>query len=169
MKFFSNLFIFRDVLAEPARRRFFRCLAGGLAILGSGRNVIANSKPVPPSPDPGVPVAGDYALALATALRGQTWRPSDAVRMEVPQLAENGAIVPVTVESLLPETRRILLFAEKNPGPLLAEFELEHGADAYVSLRLKLNESGQVLALVESDGQWYGATAFVRVMVGGCG
>lgn len=89
--------------------------------------------------------------------------------MEVPLVAENGAIVPVTVESLLPETRRILLFAEKNPGPLLAEFQLEQGADAYVSLRLKLNESGPVLALAESDGKWYGATAHVRVMVGGCG
>lgn len=169
MKPFRNLLSFRDALSEPARRRFFRRLAGGLAILCSGRNVLANIKPAPPSPDTGVPAAGDYALALTTALGGQSWQPSEAVRMEVPQLAENGAIVPVTVESLLPDTRRILLFAERNPGPLLAEFELEPGADAYVSLRLKLNESGPVLALVESGGEWYGATAFVKVMVGGCG
>jgi sulfur-oxidizing protein SoxY len=103
------------------------------------------------------------------ALNGQSWQPSDAVKFEVPQIAENGAIVPISVESIVPNTRRILIFAEKNPRPFLAEFQLETGADPWVSLRVKLNESGPVLAIVDADGQYSGTQKPVRVMVGGCG
>lgn len=78
-------------------------------------------------------------------------------------------MVPITIESLLPDTRRILIFAEKNPAPLLAEFWFEPGADPWVSLRLKLNETGPVLVITEAGGRFYGVTADVRVMVGGCG
>ncbi len=106
---------------------------------------------------------------VSEALHGQPWQASDAIKLEVPQLAENGAIVPVSVESLLPDTRRLLIFAEKNPAPLLAEFHFESGADRWVSLRVKLNESGPVLAIAEADGRYYGFQTTVRVMVGGCG
>ena len=115
------------------------------------------------------PAAGDFNQALALALGGKPWLPNDAVRVEIPQLAENGAIVPMTFESRLPDTRRMLVFAENNPDPLLAEFHFEPGADPWVSLRLKLNETGPVLAIVESGGQFHGATVNVKVMVGGCG
>ncbi|MDD1649204.1 MAG: hypothetical protein LUO80_02255 [Methylococcaceae bacterium] len=115
------------------------------------------------------PAAGDIDQALALVLGGRAWLPNDAVRMEIPQLAENGAIVPITVESRLPDTRRILVFAEKNPDPLLAEFHFEPGADPWVTLRLKLNETGPVLAIVESGGQFHGAKTIVKVMLGGCG
>lgn len=77
---------------------------------------------------------GDLNQAIQQALKGRSWQPSDAIKLEVPQLAENGAIVPITVESLLPDSRRILIFAEKNPNPLLAEFNLKPGFDAWVSL-----------------------------------
>lgn len=115
------------------------------------------------------PAPGDFNQAIHLALKGQPWQPSDAIKLEVPQIAENGAIVPITVESVIPKTRRILIFAEKNPGPLLAEFNLEPGSDAWVSLRVKLNDSGPVLAIAESSGRYYGAQTSVKVMVGGCG
>jgi sulfur-oxidizing protein SoxY len=112
---------------------------------------------------------GDLKQAIHKALQGQSWQPSDAVKLDVPQMAENGAIVPISVESLLPNTRRILIFAERNPGPLLAEFNLKPVSDAWVSLRVKLNDNGPVLAIAESSGRYYGAQTYVRVMVGGCG
>jgi sulfur-oxidizing protein SoxY len=153
------------------RRRFLGLLGWTLAWLAQGPAAWAKGKParnqpvVPVTPPP----AEDFSQVLAAALRGQPWAPSDAVRMEIPQLAENGAIVPITVESLLPDTRRILIFAEKNPGPLLAEFHFEPGADAWVALRLKLNETGPVLAIAEAGGQFHGAQTTVKVMIGGCG
>jgi len=111
----------------------------------------------------------DFKQSINKSLQGQSWRPSDAVKLAVPQIAENGAIVPITVESLLPDTRRVLIFAEKNPNPLLAEFKSEPAIDAWISLRVKLKESGPVVAVVESGGRYYGVKALVRVMQGGCG
>lgn len=137
------------------RREVLRWLAGWGACLGLGRPVVAAS-------DPG-------AAAIAEALAGKGWTASVEVRLEVPPLAENGAIVPITVESRLPDTRRILVFAARNPGPLLAQFHFEPGAEAWVSLRIKLNESGPVLAVAESGGKFYGVEQPVKVMLGGCG
>lgn len=138
------------------RREVLRWLAGWGAWLGLGRPVIAAE-------------ANPSAAAIAEALAGKGWTASDAVILEVPQLAENGAIVPMSVESRLPDTRRILVFAARNPGPLLAQFHFEPGAEAWVSLRIKLNESGPVLAVAESGGKFYGVEQPVKVMLGGCG
>jgi len=111
----------------------------------------------------------DFNQMITKALNGQSWQPSDAIHLDVPQLAENGAIVPLTIESQLPDTRRLLIFAEKNPGPLLAEFHFEPGANPWASLRVKLNETGPVLLIAESEGQYYGTKTTVKVMLGGCG
>ncbi len=151
----------------PRRRALgliLQALAGLLAGFAHGP-VWAARRPAKVAPPP----ASSFQRALATALNGQPWQPSDALRMDIPQLAENGAIVPVTVESLLPDTRRLLIFAEHNPGPLLAEFHFEPGADPWISLRLKLNATGPVLAIAEAGGQFYGAQTVVKVMIGGCG
>ncbi len=154
---------------QPHRRRFLRLLTL-LASLGPGWLAAAAARRrALPAAGPSFPVAGSLEQALAAALKGQGWQASDAVRLELPPLAENGAIVPVTVESRLPDTRRILIFAEKNPGPLLAEFQFAPGADAWVSLRLKLNDSGPVLAIAETGSGYFGTQTVVKVMVGGCG
>jgi sulfur-oxidizing protein SoxY len=110
-----------------------------------------------------------FHRVLSGALGGRSWIASEAISLEVPPLAENGAIVPITVESRLPSTTRILIFAERNPGPLLAQFHFEPNTDAWVSLRIKLNETGPVLAIAESEGRFYGTQQQVKVMAGGCG
>lgn len=115
------------------------------------------------------PPSTDFNQVITQALNRQTWQPTDAIQLDVPQLAENGAIVPLTIESHLPDTRRLLIFAEKNPGPLLAEFHFEPGVSPWASLRVKLNESGPVLLIAESEGQYYGTETTVKVLLGGCG
>lgn len=151
------------------RRGVLKIFLGLLAwVVGRGVQAAGQPSLVQP-PSARRPAAGDFTQALASALSGQAWQLNDAVRLEIPQLAENGAIVPITVESRLPDTRRILVFAEKNPDPLLAEFHFEPGVDPWVSLRLKLNETGPVLAIVESGARFHGAKVNVKVMVGGCG
>ena len=156
-------------LPKPSRRRFLAVCGALLAAASpvNGVNALARAR-LSPRSDPSVN-PGDFQQVVSEALHGQPWQASDAIKLEVPQLAENGAIVPVSVESLLPDTRRLLIFAEKNPAPLLAEFHFESGADRWVSLRVKLNESGPVLAIAEADGRYYGFQTTVRVMVGGCG
>ena len=153
------------------RRGFVGRLLASL-ILGPWLPRLARSagSPVPtPAPGPNSLIPGDVRPVLATALGGKSWVPSESVRLQVPQAAENGAIVPITVESHLPSTRRILIVAEKNPGPLIAEFTFDEGADAWASTRIKLNDSGPVLAIAETEGQFHGTQIEVRVMKGGCG
>ena len=150
-------------------RRAWLTHASGLVLGLSLRRSLGAGVKTPSSEGGKSPPSTDFNQVITQALNRQTWQPTDAIQLDVPQIAENGAIVPITVESLLPNTRRILIFAEKNPGPLLAEFQLEPGADPWVSLRVKLNETGPVLAVVEAAGKYYGHAMPVKVMLGGCG
>jgi sulfur-oxidizing protein SoxY len=149
-----------------SRRTFLKRIAGIAVLAGLGPGLGRARPKAPAEPEEN---SDAFRRALAEALNGRSWTESGAVTLEVPQLAENGAIVPITVESRLPETRRILIFAERNPGPLLAQFHFEPDADGWVSLRIKLNETGPVLAIAESEGRFYGTRKQVKVMVGGCG
>ena len=154
------------------RRRFVGRLLAGMITgpwLARWAHAVATPVQLTPAPLPNLLAPGNFRQALATALAGKSWQVSESVRLQIPQIAENGAIVPITVESQLPNTGRILVFAERNPGPLIAEFTFEPGADAWISLRIKLNESGRVLAIAETEGQFHGAQAEVRVTQGGCG
>lgn len=92
------------------------------------------------------------------------------VRVTAPQLAENGAVVPVSVEADLPNVVSIALFAEENPFPLNSEFELRPGVLPYVSTRVRLAKSQHVMGVVKTaDGKLYGGKALVKVTIGGCG
>ncbi|MGZ8198308.1 MAG: thiosulfate oxidation carrier protein SoxY, partial [Burkholderiales bacterium] len=86
-----------------------------------------------------------------------------------PDIAENGAVVPVAITSKIPNTQSISILAEKNPFPLAATFDLANGADPYASVRLKLGQTSNVRAIVKADGKFYTAVKEVKVTVGGCG
>lgn len=107
--------------------------------------------------------------ALQDALQGHHWTPSQRITLDVPELAENGAMVPVTVESHLPDTRQLFIFAERNPAPLCARHDFMSGAVPWVSLRLRLNDSGGVLAIARTPEGYFGIRRQVKVMLGGCG
>lgn len=109
---------------------------------------------------------------LAEAVKLQTHdapvSKSDALSLTLPQIAEDGAYVPVTLESSLPGIDALFIFAENNPNPLIARFSLSPSLEAFISLQIKLNESGEVLALARSNGQFYSSSRHVRVVIGGC-
>jgi sulfur-oxidizing protein SoxY len=92
----------------------------------------------------------------------------DEVRVTVPATVDDGALVPVSVESSLPDTREILIVVEKNPIPLAARIRIPEGTEAFVSMRVKVAESGSIHALVRSGGQVYTASARTKVTLGGC-
>jgi sulfur-oxidizing protein SoxY len=106
--------------------------------------------------------------ALA-ALGAQSPAASDSVLIKAPEIAENGAVVPVAVESKLPGTQSIMLLIEKNPLPLAASFEIPAGTEPSVSTRVKMGESSDVYALVKADGKYYFAKKEVKITIGGCG
>ena len=85
-----------------------------------------------------------------------------------PDIAENGAVVPIAVASKLANTQSISIIAEKNPFPLAATFNITSG-DAYVSTRIKLGQTSNVRAVVKADNKYYVAVKEVKVTVGGCG
>jgi sulfur-oxidizing protein SoxY len=103
------------------------------------------------------------------ALYGKAAEPSDKVKLDAPEIAENGAVVPVAVASKIPNTQSISILSEKNPFPLAASFNLSKGSDAYVSTRLKLGETSNVRAVIKADGKFYTAAKEVKVTIGGCG
>jgi sulfur-oxidizing protein SoxY len=87
-----------------------------------------------------------------------------------PAIAENGAVVPVNVTSKIPNTRAIVIIIEKNPNKLAAHFRFPEATEPAVSTRVKISESSNVHALVNTrDGKWYMATREIKVTLGGCG
>jgi len=94
---------------------------------------------------------------------------SKDITITAPDIAENGAIVPVAVTSKIPNTQSIAIIAEKNPFPLAASFDILPGSDSYVSTRLKMGQTTDVRAVVKADGKFYTAVKEVKVTVGGCG
>ena len=94
---------------------------------------------------------------------------SSEIHLDAPEIAENGAVVPITVESALPNTISIALVIPKNPNALSANFMIPDGTDAYVSTRIKMAESSDVYALVKSGDRYFYSRKLVKVTVGGCG
>ena len=96
-------------------------------------------------------------------------QPSKDIVIEAPQIAENGAVVPVEVTSNLPDTKSIIVLVEKNPFPLVAKFDFLEGAAPFVKVNVKMGESSNVRVLAEAGGRYYSAVKEVKVTIGGCG
>ncbi|WP_439605752.1 thiosulfate oxidation carrier protein SoxY [Hydrogenophaga sp.] len=115
--------------------------------------------------------AGFEVKTLAEALKavGGTPATSDQVTVVAPDIAENGAVVPVGATSKLPNTTEIYLIVEKNPMPLSAGFVIPAGTAADVQTRLKMGQSSNVVAVVKADGKLFSASKETKVTLGGCG
>jgi sulfur-oxidizing protein SoxY len=89
--------------------------------------------------------------------------------IDAPQIAENGAVVPIEISSAIAGTTSIAVIIEKNPFPLAAQFDFENGALPYVKLNVKMNETSDVRAVATAGGRRYAATKEIKVTIGGCG
>ncbi|MGZ5094535.1 MAG: thiosulfate oxidation carrier protein SoxY [Burkholderiales bacterium] len=94
---------------------------------------------------------------------------SKDIAITAPDIAENGAVVPIAITSKIPNTESISVLAEKNPFPLAATFDVSNGAEPYASVRIKMGQTSNVRAIVKADGKFYTAAKEVKVTVGGCG
>ena len=107
---------------------------------------------------------------LSQALGGTTATESkDITFVNAPDIAENGAVVPVGVQSKIPKTEMIAILVEKNPNSLSASFMIPEGTEAVVSTRVKMGQTSNIHAVVKADGKFYFATKEVKVTLGGCG
>jgi len=94
---------------------------------------------------------------------------SAEVVLVAPEIAENGAVVPVEIESKLPDTRSIAILIEKNPNIFTASFSIPSGTLPWVQTRVKMAETCNVYVLVKAGGQFYYTTKEIKVTLGGCG
>ena len=107
--------------------------------------------------------------AMAALFKGKPVTKSDQVKLKVPDIAENGAVVPVTVTTSLKGVKSISLFVVENPNPLSATFKLMPSAAADISTRIKMGQSSDVVAAVETDKGVFTTSKNVKVTIGGCG
>ena len=112
--------------------------------------------------------AKDSAAALSAALGSGSFEHSDDIKIKAPDIAENGSVVPVTISSTLAGVESISLLSESNNSPMVSSFNL-NGSQAFVSTRIKMGKTGNVLAVVKSGGKLYANRKEVKVTIGGCG
>jgi sulfur-oxidizing protein SoxY len=93
---------------------------------------------------------------------------SNLINLDVPETAENGAMVTVTVECKFPHTEQIAILIEKNPTMLATNFTFPQGTEGFVTTRIKMAQTSSVIALVKADGKFYKAVKEVKVTAGGC-
>jgi len=94
---------------------------------------------------------------------------SDDIKIKAPDIAENGAVVPVSVNTSIAGVNQIALITEKNATPLACSFEMGATTKGFISTRLKMSKTSDVIAVVQAGGKRYAARKNVKVTIGGCG
>ncbi len=112
--------------------------------------------------------ANDTASALSAAVGSGDYSDSADIKIKAPDIAENGAVVPVTVSTSLGNVESVTLLVDANNSPLVGSFDLSK-AEAFVSTRIKMGKTGNVMAVVKSGGKLYANQKEVKVTIGGCG
>ena len=104
------------------------------------------------------------------ALGGSAPVESKDVSLTGPDIAENGAVVPVGCATTLVGVKRLLLLVEKNPNTLAAVFDITDAVDANINTRVKMGQSSNVIAVaILADGKVLYAQKEIKVTLGGCG
>lgn len=95
--------------------------------------------------------------------------PSEAIKLKAPEIAENGAVVPISISTNIAGVESISVVIDKNPTPLSATFQLTSSSPPDISMRVKMGESSMIRALVKTNEKVYMASREVKVTIGGCG
>jgi sulfur-oxidizing protein SoxY len=103
------------------------------------------------------------------ALGGSGVTESKDITITGPDIAENGAVVPVGISSKVPGTQAVYILVEKNPNMVAAAFTIPAGTEANVSTRIKMGQSSNIVGLVKANNQFFMASKEVKVTLGGCG
>ncbi|EIG59908.1 thiosulfate oxidation carrier protein SoxY [Bradyrhizobium canariense] len=154
-----------------ATRRLILQGAASVALLGLG-NLPFGAAPARAAANDKYPEEAFKQKSEADAIKalyGKTAEPSDKVKLDAPEIAENGGVVPISVATTLDKVTSISFFVAENPSALAASYRIPEGTIPAVANRLKMAKTTNVVAIVEADGKLYSATKEVKVTVGGCG
>ena len=151
---------------EASLRRRQLLLAAGVwtAASAAGAAQVASAAQLP---DLELAFAARTFSEAISALGGMP-QVSTQISLELPQVAENGALVPVSVSSQLGGTRDILILFDGNPQPVAACFTIPHGTEAYAAIRIRLAQSGTVYVVARTEEGLFSAARAIQVTVGGC-
>ena len=154
-----------------ATRRLILQGAASVALLGLGNLPFAASSALAAANDkyPEEAFKQKNEADAIKALYGKTAEPSDKVKLDAPEIAENGGVVPVSVTTTLDKVSSISFLVAENPFALAASYKIAEGTIPAVANRLKMAKTTKLVAIVEADGKLYSATKEVKVTVGGCG
>ena len=111
----------------------------------------------------------DVNAAIKAMTGSDASEESDKIHIKAPDIAENGAVVPVSVTSDIEGASEILILAPNNPVPLIAAFTLGEGAEAFARTNIKMGKTGDVVAIVKAGDKNYTAKKAVKFTIGGCG
>jgi len=106
--------------------------------------------------------------AISTIAGGAAADSGD-IKIKAPDIAENGAVVPITVSTSMTGVEKISVFVAENPQPLAASFDLTSSCEGFVSTRIKMGKTSDVVAVVQAGGKAFQAKKTVKVTIGGCG
>lgn len=113
--------------------------------------------------------SGEFALRFEQAFAGQSINNSSDIHIQLPNIAENGAVVPFTIDSDLEQIEHLYIWVDKNPTPLAAEFELSEKVVLPITGRIKMAESANVIVIAKQGERLLRSQKWVNVMQGGCG
>lgn len=157
-------------LSKPLSRRHF---LKDSALFGAGALTLANVALYPakvfaewPSKAYSQKTVDDV---IASLYGSHNLKESTDIKIKVPSIAENGAVVPVSVKSKLPNVEAISILVDKNPNPLVANFAMVANQKGHINTRIKMGKTSNVIAVVKSNGQLFKTTQLVKVTIGGCG
>jgi sulfur-oxidizing protein SoxY len=114
-------------------------------------------------------VTGDFQYHFDNVMSHQTLIDSPDIQLSLPSIAENGAVVPLTISSELEGIDQLMVWVEKNPTPLAASFEISPNVALYITARIKMAKSCPVIVVARQGDRWLRCQQWVQVMQGGCG
>jgi sulfur-oxidizing protein SoxY len=148
------------------RRRFLQFIIRGLA--GAGTSVLYAKKSWGAWPEMHFSKS-DFASKLQQVFGGRAVIDSTDIQLTLPEAAENGAVVPITISSDLADIQRLYIWVEKNPTPLAAEIGFDPALAVYLTARIKMAESCNVVVIAQQGERLLRNQRWVKVMQGGCG
>jgi len=151
------------------RRSFLKgSLAGSTLAVAAGAGLLTPVQVLAAWPKAAF-AAKDVPDAIKGVVGTDTTKASSDIKIKAPDIAENGAVVPVSVETTMAGVDSITILVAKNTTPLTANFHLAKNCKGYVSTRIKMGKTSDVIAVVKAGKGVYSARKEVKVTIGGCG
>lgn len=154
---------------QNTRRLFLKgTMAAGTLAVAAGASLLTPGKVLAAWPEKAF--NAEKMNAALAELEGTTeLAESDRITVKTPDIAENGAVVSVTVRTELPDAENISIYVPVNTFPLTASYELTDKFDGEITGRIKMAKTSDVIAVVKAGDKLYTAKREVKVTLGGCG